>query len=56
VDPRAGVDDVVKVKFLTTPELELDPSVVQPVANSYTDCAIPKGYKKLDISSPVILS
>jgi hypothetical protein len=31
VDPRAGVDDVEKRKFLNLPGLELDPSLVQPV-------------------------
>jgi hypothetical protein len=32
VDPRAGLEDVEKRKFLTS-----DPSVVQPVARRYTD-------------------
>jgi hypothetical protein len=32
VDPRAGLDDVEKRKFLTLPVLELNPSTVQPVA------------------------
>jgi hypothetical protein len=41
VGPRAGLDDVEKRTFFTLPGLELDPSVVQPVANRYTDCAIP---------------
>jgi hypothetical protein len=41
VDPRAGVDNLEKRKFLTLPGLELDPSVVQPVASRYTDCTIP---------------
>jgi hypothetical protein len=40
VEPRAGLDDVEKRKFLTLPGLELDPSVVQPVASRYTDYAI----------------
>jgi hypothetical protein len=30
-----------KWKFLTLPGLNLDLSVVQPVASRYTDCAIP---------------
>jgi hypothetical protein len=34
VNPRAGVDDVQKRKFLNLP-------VVQPVVSRYTDCAIP---------------
>jgi hypothetical protein len=38
VEPRAGLDDVVKRKFLTLPGLEL---VVQSVASCYTDYAIP---------------
>jgi hypothetical protein len=37
VDPRAGLDDVEKRKFLTLPELKLNSSVVQPVASRYTD-------------------
>jgi hypothetical protein len=41
VDPRAGLDDVEKRKFLTLPGLELRPSVFQPVATRYTDYAIP---------------
>jgi hypothetical protein len=40
VGPRDGLDDVEKRKFLTLPGLELDPSVVQPVASRYTDYAI----------------
>jgi hypothetical protein len=32
VDPRAGLDDVEKGKFMTLSGLQLDPSVVQPVA------------------------
>jgi hypothetical protein len=32
VDPRAGLDGVEKI---------FDPSVNQPVASRYTDCAIP---------------
>jgi hypothetical protein len=39
VDPRAGLDDVEKRKFLTLPELELRP-LGRP-ARSYTDYAIP---------------
>jgi hypothetical protein len=34
------MDNVEKRKFLIPPVLELDPSVVQPVASCYTDCAI----------------
>jgi hypothetical protein len=41
VGPRAGLDDVEKGKFLTLQVLELRPLVVQPVANRYTDYAIP---------------
>jgi hypothetical protein len=46
VDPRAGLDDMAKWKFLTLPGLELRLSVVQPVASRYTDCAIPAHSKK----------
>jgi hypothetical protein len=38
VDPRAGLDDVEKRKFLTLPGLKLDPLVVQPIGSRYTDC------------------
>jgi ribosome modulation factor len=39
VDPRANLDDMAKLKFLTPPGLELRPSDVQPVASLYIDCA-----------------
>jgi hypothetical protein len=32
---------VEKGKFLTLQDSNFDPSVVQPVASRYTDCAIP---------------
>jgi hypothetical protein len=42
VDPRAGLDDMEKLKFFALPGLELPPSLVlQPVASRYTDRAIP---------------
>jgi hypothetical protein len=41
VSPRAGLDDMEKIQFLILSGLELQPSVVQPVASRYTDCAIP---------------
>jgi hypothetical protein len=40
VGTRAGLEDVEKGKFLTLPGPELNPSVVQPVASCYADCAI----------------
>jgi hypothetical protein len=40
VDPRDGLDDVEKRKFLTLMDSNSDFSVVQPVANPYTDYAI----------------
>jgi hypothetical protein len=40
VNSRFDPDHVEKRKFLTLPGLELRPSVVQPVASYYTDCAI----------------
>jgi hypothetical protein len=47
LDPRAGLDDVEKRKFLTLPGLNSDPSVVQPIANRHTDCAIPAPVRRL---------
>jgi hypothetical protein len=44
VDPRAGLDNMEKWKFLTLPGLNPDLSVVQPVASRYTDSAIPAHY------------
>jgi hypothetical protein len=41
VGPRADLDDVEKRKFLTLPGLNSEPSVVQPVASSYTYYTIP---------------
>jgi hypothetical protein len=40
VDPKAGLDDVGKRKFLTLPGLELDLLVIQPIASRYTDYTI----------------
>jgi hypothetical protein len=40
VGPRTGLDDVENREFLTLPGLELERSVVQPVASRYTDRAI----------------
>jgi hypothetical protein len=37
VDPTAGLDDMEEKKLLTLPGLEMDPSVVQPVAGQYID-------------------
>jgi hypothetical protein len=42
VDPRAGLDDVEKRKFLTLPELELRPLGRAAVASRYTDYTIHK--------------
>jgi hypothetical protein len=41
VDQRAGPDDMEKTKFLPYRDSSSDPSLVQPVASRYTDCAIP---------------
>jgi hypothetical protein len=41
VGPRTGLDEVEKRKFLPYRDSNFDPSVVQPVASRYTDCAIP---------------
>jgi hypothetical protein len=38
VGPSTDLDDVKKRKFLTLPGSNSDFSVVQPVANRYTDC------------------
>jgi hypothetical protein len=47
VDRRAGLDDMEKRKFLTLPGLELDTSLVQPVASLYTYYAIPALFRIL---------
>jgi hypothetical protein len=39
MNPRAGLDDVEKSKFLIL--LKSDPSVVQRVANRHTYCVTP---------------
>jgi hypothetical protein len=41
VDPRAGLDNVEKIKLLTLPGHEFRPPAVQPVASRYTDYGIP---------------
>jgi hypothetical protein len=50
VGPRAGLDDMGKRKFLTLSGLELEPSVVQPVASRYTDYAIPASKSNVEAS------
>jgi hypothetical protein len=35
VDPRAGMEDAEKIKFLTLTELDPDPSIIQPVESLY---------------------
>jgi hypothetical protein len=42
VDPRAGLDNMEKRKFLPYRNSNSDLSVVQPVGSRYTDCATPK--------------
>jgi hypothetical protein len=37
VDPRTGLDNVEKRKFLTLLEQELNPSAIQPIASHYTN-------------------
>jgi hypothetical protein len=44
VDPRAGLDDVEKRKFLPHRDSNADPSVVEPVASRFTDCDIPASW------------
>jgi hypothetical protein len=41
VYPRAYMDDLEKNNSCPHRDSNSDPSVVQPVANRYTDCAIP---------------
>jgi hypothetical protein len=40
VDPRTGLDDLEKRRFLPYWDSNSDPSVVQPVASHYTDYSI----------------
>jgi hypothetical protein len=39
VDPRTGLGDLEKRKFLALPGSKLNPSAVEPVASRYTDYA-----------------
>jgi hypothetical protein len=39
VDPRAGLDDMEKRKFVTLPGLKLRPLIIQPIASRYIDYA-----------------
>jgi hypothetical protein len=48
MDPRAGLDEVEKRKFLHHWDSNSDPLVVQPVASRYTDYAIPTPFKSPD--------
>jgi hypothetical protein len=41
VGPRAGLEYMESKKFLVLPDSNSDPSVVQPVANRYTNYTIP---------------
>jgi hypothetical protein len=41
VDPRGSLDEMEKENSLPYRDSNSDPSVVQPVASRYTDCAIP---------------
>jgi hypothetical protein len=41
MDHRAGLDNVENRTFLTLPDSNSHPTVVQAVASRYTDCAIP---------------
>jgi hypothetical protein len=45
VNPRAGLDNMEKGKFMTLMGLELNSSVVQPVASRYADYTIPAPLK-----------
>jgi hypothetical protein len=41
VGPKTGLEDMEKRKSYPYWESNSDPSAVQPIASSYTDCAIP---------------
>jgi hypothetical protein len=41
VDPKAGLDDVGKRKFLRHQDSNSNPLIIQPVPSRYTDYAIP---------------
>jgi hypothetical protein len=49
VEPRAGLDDVEKRKFLTLSGLELRPLGRPARTQSYTDCAIPASKQAVHI-------
>jgi hypothetical protein len=48
VDPRAGLDDMEKRKFLPYRDSNSDPSIVQPVGSRYNDYAIPAHLRDVD--------
>jgi hypothetical protein len=57
VDPRAGVEDVEKRKFLTLPGLEVrPPPVVEPLSSRCTDCAtqVPMAYDDITLISSFV--
>jgi hypothetical protein len=49
VGPRTSLQDVEKRIFLTLPGSNSDPSVVQPIASRYTDCATPASETMLNL-------
>jgi hypothetical protein len=51
VDPKVGLDDVEKRKFLHCQDSNSDPSVFQPVASRYTAYAIPAHYEECSYKS-----
>jgi hypothetical protein len=53
MDPRAGLDDLEKRKFVTTPGLELPPLDRPARSNRYIDYAIPISFKVDDDSELV---
>jgi hypothetical protein len=56
VDPRAGLDDMEKRKFLTIQGLNSDPLVVQPVVSRHTDYAIPAPHYTWTLEFPVTVA
>jgi hypothetical protein len=56
VDPRDGLADMDKLKFLTLLGLELQQSIVKPVASRYTNCATEADLRETVLKTTIEIS